>query len=84
MQIRGLSDIFVQGDFVFTFDSMVAYHHIEIFLEHRQFLGFAHVIDGERYFYIFNILPFEIHVSTAGYTFTKILRALVRHIWDKG
>ncbi|XP_069141252.1 uncharacterized protein [Argopecten irradians] len=34
-------DLFRKGDWVFTFDLKSAYHHIEIFPDHRTFLGFS-------------------------------------------
>ena len=69
--------MFDKGDFLFTFDLKSAYHHIEIFREHRTFLGFAwnHNELGLKYF-VFNVLPFGI--SSAAYIFTKTLRTLVR------
>jgi len=33
--------MFDVGDFIFSYDLKSAYHHIEIFEEHQQYLGFA-------------------------------------------
>lgn len=74
--------IFDTGDFLFTFDLKSAYHHIEIFPDHRNFLGFSYIIDGKKKFYIFNVLPFGI--STAGYIFTKLTREVVKYFRSQG
>lgn len=71
-----------KGDFIFTFDLKSAYHHIEIFNDHRKFLGFSWEIDGRNQYYVFNVLPFGI--STAGYIFTKVLREPVKFLRAKG
>jgi hypothetical protein len=68
--------IFNRGDFVFSFDLKSAYHHIEIFPEHRTYLGFSCDRCGQTKYYVFNVLPFGI--STAGYIFTKVCRAVVK------
>lgn len=75
---RVARDLFQQGDFLFTFDLKSAYHHIEIFLEHRKFLGFHYEFDNELRYFVFNVLPFGI--ATAGYIFTKVLREVVKHV----
>lgn len=36
-----------KGDFIFTFDFKSAYHHIEIFNDHKIFLGFLGKLMGE-------------------------------------
>ena len=74
--------LFKQGDFAFTFDLKSAYHHINIFEEHKKYLGFSWQFQGEdepRYF-IFNVLPFGI--SSAAHIFTKILRSVIKY-WRK-
>ena len=48
------------GDFIFICDLQSAYHHIEIFEVHQQYLSFAWFLKAK-----YNILPFCI--STAGY-----------------
>jgi hypothetical protein len=72
-------DLFTQlvqpSQFLFTFDIKSAYHHVEIFEEHRQFLGFSWVLDNQQRFFVFNVLPFGL--STAPYLFNKLLRPLV-------
>lgn len=70
-------DIFKKGFYVFGFDLKSAYHHIEIFEEHRKYLGFSWIFGAKRRYFIFNVLPFGI--STAGYIFTKVTRSLVTH-----
>ena len=47
-----------KGDFVFTFDLKSAYHHIMIFEEHRQYLGFSWQNNSEIHYNVFNVLLF--------------------------
>ena len=62
---------------MFSFDFKSGYHHIEIFEEHWQYLGFAWPDDdGITRFYVFVVLPFGL--ATAGYIFTKVCRVLVK------
>ena len=70
------------GDFMFTFDLKSAYHHIEIYNKHRQYLGFSWEENGNISYFVYNVLPFGI--STAGYIFTKVLREPVRYLRSKG
>lgn len=71
-----------KGDFIFTFDPKSAYHHIEIFNDHREFWVFSWEIDGRNQYYVFNVLPFG--RSTAGYIFAKVLREPVKFFRAKG
>ena len=59
--------IFCKGDYLFSFDIRSAYHHIMIFPEHRQFLGFCWETENGKGYYVYNVLPFGI--STAGLIF---------------
>ena len=72
-------EYFVQGGYATKFDLKSGYHHVDIFPEHRQYLGFCWSFQGgvERYF-MFNVLPFGL--SSAPYIFTKLLRPLVK-LW---
>ena len=70
-----------KGDYMFSFDLKSGYHHIDIFEEHWEYLGFSWVgEDGVRRFYVFVVLPFGL--CTAGYIFTKVCRVLVK-FWRK-
>lgn len=51
-------ELFVTGDLVCTSDLKAAYHHIECYQDHRQFLRFARVVGRTRHFYLFTDLPF--------------------------
>lgn len=75
-------DILKKGDKIFGFDLKSAYHHIEIFEQHRKYLGLAWEFDSGRRYFVFNVLPFGI--STAGYIFTKVTRTLIKHWRSKG
>lgn len=61
--------------FYFTFDLKSAYHHIEIFNEHREFLGFSWEINGEKSLFFFQSFTF--------YLFTKVLRETVKYFIAK-
>ena len=65
-------ELFNPDDYLFGFDLKSAYHHIGIYKEHKDYLGFQWNVDGETKFYVFNVLPFG--VSVAAYIFTKITR----------
>ncbi|MEW8548152.1 MAG: reverse transcriptase domain-containing protein [Candidatus Thiodiazotropha sp.] len=74
--------LFQTGDFLFTFDLKSAYHHVVIMESHRTYLGFHWTQCGVTRYFVFNVLPFGI--STAGYIFTKVLRAVVKSWRAKG
>ena len=65
------------GDYMFSWDLKSGYHHIEIFPNHTQFLGFSWTDGGKVRYYTFQCLPFGL--ATAPYIFTKCLRPLVKH-----
>lgn len=65
-----------KGDWMFKFDIHSAYHHVDIFEAHTQYLGFAWKIDGKIKYFRFVVLPFGIR--TAPFLFSKITRALVK------
>jgi len=60
-------------DYMFTFDLKSGYHHLDIFSEHWQYLGFACPVTK---YYTFTVLPFGL--STA---FTKLMRPLIK-LWQ--
>lgn len=68
------------GGFLFKFDLRKGYHHIDIFPDHQNFLGFSWLRKGRKVFYVFTVLPFGL--STAPAVFTKVLRPLTS-IWHK-
>ena len=74
--------IFSQDDYLFTFDIRSAYHHCMIFSEHRTYLGFSWIFEGEQRYFVFNVLPFGI--STAGYLFTKLLKVPLKKWRSEG
>ena len=75
--IRTAREIFDAGYFLFNFDLKSAYHHIEIFEEHKKYLGFQWEHKGQKKYYVFNVLPFGI--SSAAFIFTKVLRKVVQY-----
>ena len=80
--IRTACDLFSKDDWFFKFDYKSGYHHIEIFPDHRAFLGCSWKIDGQLKYFKFTVLPFGL--ATAPFLFTKIQRALVKHWRRKG
>lgn len=70
-------EIFQKGDFLISFDLKSAYHHIEIFEHHKQYLGFQWEMKGDIKYFVFNVLPFGI--SSAAFIFTKLIRKVVQY-----
>ena len=68
--------------FMFAFDLKSGYHHIEMFEDHCEYLGFAWSFNGETRYYKFLVLPFGL--SSAPFVFTKCLRPLVRRWREQG
>lgn len=69
--------VYVKTDsFMFSFDLHAAYHHVEMFYPHAEFLGFSWVVNGKQRFFKFLVLPFGL--KSAPYIFTRITRPLVK------
>ena len=66
-----------KGDFFFKFDITQGYHHIDIWPEHQQFLGFAWEINGVLRYFIFTVLPFGL--TSGPLVFTKVMRPLIKY-----
>ena len=65
-----------KGHFMIKFDLTSAYHFIEIYGPHTDFLGFAWTNkNGVKMYYKFLVLPFGL--SSACYIFTKVTRPLI-------
>ena len=79
--IKTLIQLIDKEYYMFKFDLKSAYHHIEIYEEHRKFLSFAWSLgdSGVRYFQ-FCVLPFGL--SSAPFIFTKLLKPLIT-VWRK-
>ena len=74
--LRSLSQLFEQNFWFFTWDLKSGYHHVDIYVSHRKFLGFSWNFNGKLRYFIFCVLPFGL--SSACYCFTKLLRPLVK------
>ena len=61
---------------MFSFDIKSGYHHIEIFPDDQQFLGFSWTDHGVVKYFKFTVLPFGL--ATGPYIFTKLMRPLVK------
>ena len=79
---REFQDFVNPNGFVYNFDLRKGYHHVDIFHEHQDFLGFSWSMNNKRKFYMFTVLPFGL--STAPNIFTKLLRVLVRRWHHQG
>ena len=64
------------------FDMKSGYHHLDIFGQHQQYLGFSWKINATTRYFKFTVLPFGL--STACSIFTKFLKPLLRHWRSKG
>ena len=80
--IKVALEMFDLNSFIYTFDLKSAYHHIDIFAEHRTFLGFSVKERGTDKYFVYNSLPFGI--ASAGHIFTKTLRCVIKHWRRKG
>ena len=65
--------------YLFSFDIKSGCHHIEIFLDDQQFLGFSWTTRGVVKYFKFTVLPFGL--ATGPYIFTKLMRPLVKRWW---
>ena len=72
-------EYFMENGYATKFDLKSGYHHVDIFPDHRKYLGFSWTFSsGKTRYFAFNVLPFGL--STAPYLFTKLLRPLVK-VW---
>ena len=74
--IRIAMEFIKNNSFCFQFDIVSAYHHINIFIPHTEFLGFSWKCDDTIKWYKFLVLPFGL--SSACYIFTKVTRPLIK------
>ena len=77
-----LSSLVHKNNFLAKFDLKSGYHHVDIFPEHQQYLGFSFNINGTEKYFKFKVLPFGI--SSACYLFTKLLKPITSYWNHKG
>lgn len=65
-----------KNSWCFKFDITSAYHHVDIFPDHRKYLGFSWKFGVQDRYFCFNVLPFGL--TSAPYIFTKLTRSLVK------
>lgn len=70
------------GGFMYKFDVISAYHHIDIAPSQQTFLGFSWIENGFTKYYVFTVLPFGL--TSAPFIWTKCLRPIVKHIRENG
>jgi hypothetical protein len=63
--------------FMVKWDMRSGYHHLNIYSEHQQFLGFSWNIDGKDRYFFFFVLPFGL--CSTGHIFIKVVRVLVNY-----
>jgi len=56
--LRTVMQLFSPNDYMFSFDLKSGYHHIDIYPEHWQYLGFVWGPSNHKRYYIFTVLPF--------------------------
>lgn len=44
--LRNIKDVLSEGDYMFKYDLKFGYHHVDIFIEHQEYLGFSWCFDG--------------------------------------
>ena len=80
--LRTLMQMFSYKNYMFTFDLKSGYHHLDVFQEHWQYLGFAWGVGTEMRYYTFTVLPFGL--AMVCYIFTTLIRPLIRHWRSQG
>ena len=75
--LPSLSQVLEEGHWFFAWGLKSGYHHMDICSEHQAFLGFPWSIDGVLKYFTFTVLPFGL--SRSCYSFTKLLRLLLKH-----
>ena len=74
--LKSLSEIFEQGYYFFTWDLKQGHHHISIFPEHTQYLGFSCSFQSRLRYFVFVVLPFGL--ADACFCFTKVIRTFIK------
>ena len=74
--------MFEKGEYFFTFDLKLGYHHVDIHVDFWPHLGFSWGVHTTRKFYMFKVLPFGL--ASACYVFTKLLRPFVKKWRSEG
>ena len=73
------------GDFIATYDLSSAFHHVKIYEEHQQYLGFSlpgkEEGDADRYF-VFLVMPFGL--ASAVHLITRMTKPLCSYIAKNG
>ena len=72
-----MPQMFERGDYFFTFDLKLGYHHVDIHPKFWTYLGFSGRSHSAGKFYVFKVLPFGL--ASAYYVLTKVLWPLVKH-----
>ena len=75
--IRTVFDLFQSGYISFTFDLKSGYHHVELFPDHRQYLGFSWNFGSVVKHFVFTVLPFG--MPSAPYIFSNFVRSLITY-----
>ena len=77
--IRIAMQFITNNSYCFKFDLHSAYHHVDIFKPHTDYLGFSWCYGNTvNYFKFFKFLVLPFGLSSACYIFTKLTRPLVK------
>lgn len=71
--VRILSDVIVDNDYMITLDIKNGFHHILVHKDYRDYLGFK----WKKHYFRWSVLPFGL--SCSPYFFGKILRPVVTY-----
>jgi hypothetical protein len=80
--IRIAMQFITNNSYCFKFDLHSAYHHVDIFKSHTDYLGFSWCYGNTVNYLKFLVLPFGL--SSACYIFTKLTRPLVKNWRGEG
>ena len=73
--ITEFTKVVKKGAWVVFYDLKSAFHHVEVIVKHRRFLGFSIMVDGEVKYFRYNQMPFG--YRDASRILTKIMRTPV-------
>ena len=80
--ITEFAKVVKKGAWVVYYDLKSAFHHVEIIVKHRRFLGFSVTVDGEVKYFQFKQMPFG--YKDASRILTKMMRTPINKWRSEG